>query len=209
MPFRRLKPLIPVLAGLGLFSSCAPVKHGAYLFPDYEGDGGKVVRRDCCGGAGPKEVLVVKGPHKIRYITVMRRSENGTNGFIGVYIPQGVQVAFAPPVILFESGKDGEGFEHPVTTISEAELRHLSPNCFNVIAGGLGADRRWETFPEVFTGKGKKGTAVWVDIHLLDATESGFRISLPGITVNGEPFGPIPVDFQPRGPNTYIYPMNC
>jgi hypothetical protein len=197
------------LALVGTFMSCAPVHHDAYLFPVYEGGKSKVLRRDCCGGAGPKEVLTIKGPSKTKYVVRMRWFDKSIEGRIAVYIPKGVKVDLEAQSIRIKFEGESEQFEYPIKIVNETALVYLNPKCLNVIGNAMGADYQWKTFPKQFEGKGKKGTIIWTDIFLSEAPSGKFRLFVPEITVEGEPFIPLPIDFETKEPDTYIYPLNC
>ena len=199
------------IANLTLFTalvSCAPIKPGSYFFPFYEGGKNQVLRRDCCGGAGPEEVLTIKGPHKTRYVVLMRPDGEKIEGRVGVYIPKSVQVELDGREVLFKTEGAGQPYEHRISAVNETVLRSLNPKCLNVI-DRLKADYRWEDLSKRFEGKEKKGTIIWFDISLPELTPKKFLLTLPGVIVNGERFMPLPIDFEFREPDTYIYPLNC
>lgn len=188
--------------------SCTTVKQGAFLYPSYDEGDSKVLRRDCCGGAGPEEVLVLNAPNKVKYIVLMRPSENKINGNIGVFIPVNVKVEFSSDMVNFIALERDE-LRFQLKNAKETDLTILNPKCLNVMARGLKPDRTKNSLLHEFTGKGEKGTFVWAELTFPWMPSGKFRILIPEIIVEGQHFKPGPVDLMLREPDAYIYPLNC
>ena len=111
---RFISKLFLILTLVGL-SSCVYIEKGPYFHPSYSGGENYVARRDCCGGVGPEEVLVIVGPEGIQLTLALWNGENGLEGLIngiagkgvfgemGIYVPKGSIVDFQSNAIVFKN----------------------------------------------------------------------------------------------------------
>lgn len=204
----RQLPYLVVVSLLAALTSCAPVKQGSYFYPSYEGGKSRVLRRDCCGGAGPEEVLTIDGPESTKYIVILKALEKSSEVRVGVYLPEGVGLELKGLEILVTIQSANQPLAYRIEAVNEWMLGSLNPGCLNVI-GRLKADRSSKDLSKRFEGKGKKGTIVWFAIFLPGPAPEKFTIVLPAVSINGERLAPLPIDFHQRDPDTYIYPLNC
>jgi len=54
---------------------------GPYFHPIYSSVEHHIARRDCCGGNGPEEVLVIEGPEGVQLTLAAWNGEKGIEGF--------------------------------------------------------------------------------------------------------------------------------
>jgi hypothetical protein len=217
--------LFLLLALVGL-SSCAYIEMGPYFHPIYNGVEHHVARRDCCGGTGPEEVLVIEGPKGVQLTLAVWNGEKGIEGLIsgvagksvfgeiGIYAPTGSVVEFQSNVIVFISPQAENEYEFRIEKVELKENRHrtICPNWL-VYRRYYRAKNNSKliAFEWTLQGKGKYGTHMYID---LDANgEFGnpeeFSIILPAMRVNGVEFQPAPVEFSWSPSERYLYPFNC
>lgn len=210
---------------LGL-SSCAYIEKGPYFHPSYGGGENYVARRDCCGGVGPEEVLVIVGPEGIQLTLALWNGENGLEGLIdgiagkgvfgemGIYIPKGSIVDFKSNAIVFKNLQaDNEySFDVEKVQLSDNWSRNICPNWLEYVRYYRDINNTELTpFAWTYKGKGNYGTHIWIDLDTNGkfGNPEKFRIILPPLRINGVDFQPGSVDFSLNPSNRYIYPLNC
>ena len=133
--------LFLLLTILGL-SSCAYIEKGQYFQPSYTGGENYVARRDCCGGVGPDEVLVIVGPEGVQLTLVLWNGETGLQGLIngiagkgafgemGIYLPKGSVVDFESNAIVFKNiqAENEYSLDIEKVQISDNRFRNICPN---------------------------------------------------------------------------------
>lgn len=219
--------LFLLLTVLGLFS-CAYIEKGQYFQPSYNGGENYVARRDCCGGVGPDEVLVIAGPDDVQLTLVLWNGETGLQGMIngiagkgvfgelGIYLPKGTVVDFESNTIVFKNIQEENEYSFDIekVQISDNRFRNICPNWLEYVRYYRDYDDNKTAltpFTWTFKGKGEYGTHIWID---LDASEKfgnpeEIRIILPAMRINGIDFKPSPIDFLWSPSKRYLYPLNC
>lgn len=214
-----------LLALLGLLS-CAYIEKGPYFHPIYNGADHHIARRDCCGGNGPEEVLVIEGPKGVQLTLAVWNGVKGIEGLIsgvtgksvfgeiGIYAPKGSVVKFQSNVIVFKSTQDENEYEFRIEKVEFKE------NQYSTICPNWLVYRRYYraknnsklmTFEWTLRGKRKNGTHMYIDIDVNEefGNPEKFSIILPAMRVNGVDFQPAPVEFSWRPSKRYVYPFNC
>jgi hypothetical protein len=224
MPKTFFKLLL--LISLLVPSSCAPVKIDGYFHPISNSDATRLARRDCCGAAGPEEVLVILGPEDVQLTIVMWHGEKGVNGVIsgqegkglfgelGIYAPIGSVVDFQSDILVFKNLETENEYVFKIeeVVLTDNRYRTVCPNWVQFARLSSEEGRSEMTpFKGTFQGKGKHGSHIWIE---LDADEEfgspeEFRVIFPSMLVNGIDFHPAPVDFIWSAGGYYIYPLNC
>lgn len=197
-----------------------------YFHPIYDGYTSRLAQRDCCGGAGPEEVLVIMGPEGTQFTLVMWNGEKGLNGLIAAQEGKGVFGAlgiYAPKESVVELQSDTLAFKDPRTKneytlkienvkVADNRYRTICPN-WVVFARSRSEEDRSELTPFKWTlqGKGAHGSHMWIDLDTGEGfgNPEEFSITLPSMLINGVEFQPAPVDFIWSPGGYYIYPLNC
>jgi hypothetical protein len=202
--------MLITLAFITFVFGCAPIQVGPYLYPTSVAPGAKVVKKDCCGLAGPSELIVLKGPKGVRYMAVMRRSSAGIDGRLAIDAPRGLNIELTSRRVLVEDVDTSRRFS---VEIGSGKLFHHQvkplgvPTCPNIGMDGTLVSAG--SIPDRFSGDGKHGSRMLMDIRLPEAPTGEFIITAPGILVDGLPFIPSPIEFRDVDRDWEIYPMNC
>jgi hypothetical protein len=209
--------LLATLVGL---SSCAFIERGPYFHPSYSDRESRVVGRDCCGGVGPEEVLVIMGPDGVQLFLAMwnngKEIAGSINGITGkgvfggftIYVPKGSIVDFQSNIIVFKNQQTESEYELKVvkSVTRDHSSRIICPNWvgYNTTSG-------LTPFEWTLHGKGKYGTHMWINLDTNEefGNPEEFRVTLPSMRVNGVEFHPAPVDFSWSPGGRYLYPFNC
>ena len=221
---RFISKLFLILTLVGL-SSCAYIEKGPYFHPSYSGGENYVARRDCCGGVGPEEVLVIVGPEGIQLTLALWNGENGLEGLIngvtgkgvfgemGIYVPKGSIVDFKSNTIVFKNlqAENEYSFDVEKVQLSDNRYRNICPNWLEYVRYYRDNKTELTPFAWTFKGKGKYGTHIWIDLDTNGkfGNPENIRIVLPPMRINGVDFQPGPVDFSWNPSDRYIYPLNC
>ena len=219
--------LFLLLTLLGL-SSCTYFEMGPYFHPSYSGGENYVARRDCCGGAGPDEVLVIVGPGGVQLTLVLWNGETGLQGLIngiagkgvfgemGIYVPTGSVVDFQSNIIIFKNlqAKNEYSFNLEKVQISDNRYRNICPNWLEYVRYYRDYNNNKTAltpFVGKFKGKGEYGTHIWIDLDTSEkfGNPEKIRIVLPTMRINGVDFQPDPIDFLWSPSKRYLYPLNC
>jgi hypothetical protein len=215
--------LLPALIGL---SACAYIKMGPYFHPIYSGVEHHVARRDCCGGTGPEEVLVIGGPKGVQFTLAAWNGEKGIKGLIsgvagkgifgeiGIYVPTGSVVKFKSNIIVFKNPKAGNEYEFRIekVEIEETRYRTICPNWLVYVRHSRDENNMKLTpFGWTLQGKGKYGTHMYIDLDTggMFGNPEEFSIILPPMLVDGVEFQPAEVEFSWSPGKRYLYPFNC
>ncbi len=221
---RFISKLFLILTLVGL-SSCAYIEKGPYFHPSYSGGENYVARRDCCGGVGPEEVLVIVGPEGIQLTLALWNGENGLEGLIngiagkgvfgemGIYVPKGSIVDFKSNTIVFKNlqAENEYSFDVEKVQLSDNRYRNICPNWLEYVRYYRDNKTELTPFAWTFKGKGKYGTHIWIDLDTNGkfGNPENIRIVLPPMRINGVDFQPGPVDLSWNPIDSYIYPLNC
>ena len=207
-------------------SACAYIEMGPYFHPIYSGVEHHVARRDCCGGTGPEEVLVIEGPKGVQLFLAAWNGEKGIEGLIsgatgkgifgeiGIYVPTGSVVDFKSNIIVFKNPQAENEYEFRIEKmeIEENRYRTICPNWLvNVRSFRDENNLKLEPFGWTLQGKGKYGTLLYIDLDTdgMFGNPEEFSIMLPPMRVNGVEFQPEEVKFLWSPSERYLYPFNC
>jgi hypothetical protein len=222
---KRFSILFFLLAFAGL-SACAYIEMGPYFHPIYSGVEHHVARRDCCGGTGPEEVLVIEGPEGIQLTLAAWNGEKGIEGLIsgvggkgvfgeiGIYVPVGSVVEFQSNFIVFKNLLEENEYEFRIEKVELKENRHrtICPNLLLYARYNRAENNSKLTpFGWTFQGKGKYGTHMYIDLDTDGSfgNPKDFSIMLPAMRVNGVEFQPAAIEFRWSPGERYLYPFNC
>ena len=207
-------------------SACAYIEMGPYFHPVYSGVEHHVARRDCCGGAGPEEVLVIEGPQGVQLFLAAWNGEKGIEGLmsgaagkgvfgeIGIYVPTGSFVDFKSNIIVFKNPQAETEYEFRIEKVEIRETRHrtICPNWHVYIRSSRDENNlKLAPFGWTLQGKGKYGTHMYIDLDTdgMFGNPEKFSIMLPPMRVNGVEFQPAEVKFLWSPSERYLYPFNC
>jgi hypothetical protein len=222
----KITSILFFLLALTGLSSCAYIEKGPYFRPIYNGAEHHIARRDCCGGNGPEEVLVIEGPKGVQLTLAVWNGEKGIEGLIsgvagksvfgeiGIYAPKGSVVEFQSNVIVLKNPQKENEVEFRIEKVEFKENRHstICPNWLIYRRYYRAKNNsKLMTFEGSLQGKGKYGSHMYID---LDANETfgnpeKFSIILPVMLVNGIEFQPTPIEFSWSPSERYLYPFNC
>ncbi len=166
--------LAALLLPLGL-TACASTRYGAYYEPSSFGSGGVASREPC----HPATILELRAPRDVRIEVALTPEGKSLRASVSLRVPKDVTVVFKSGTFTFEDPSSG------VTRVHEAARFGRNPYLADASAGPEPA------LKDAITGGFRSVTMV-----IEDFSPRRVRVVLPPLSIDGERFVVVPVEFE-------------